>query len=116
MYYVDGVMYQEAEVEEVVKKGVGHVVGVSQRAEDLILQSTKPTDVALMALNELLGHKPQKEVVEVTKELLASIKDNINKDALKYRAYGRGQTSDRKEVPQTKRIIGYDRHGLAILK
>ncbi len=115
MLFINGsIVNGEVEADEVVVKGKGHTVGDRKETlRDILERSDSAEAAAILALNEILGIVPKKEVIEISREVIANITANINKNALKYESKGgRGQ----KEVKQVKKIVGYDRNGLAILK
>lgn len=114
MLFVNGtIINEEVEAQEVIKRGSGHVVGSRRNIREYVEQSTNAKDVMILALNEVLGTVPTKETIDVSKEVLASIKRGMENNSLRRRV-GYGQKE--KEVKQVMNIKGYDRNGLAILK
>lgn len=115
MLFVNGTMIVEETTEtiNVVSKGRGTVRGYRTDLSQVAEKSTGANDIALVALNELLGKlPPAKKTVEVSNDLLSKIKEGMNKHTLD----GMYTSKKEKEVKQTKKIIGYNRNGIAIVR
>ena len=115
LLFVNGLIIEEADATEVkvASNTRGTVRGYRTDISTIAEKATGANDIALVALNELLGKLPAaKKTVEVSNDLLSQIKEGINKHTLD----GMYTSKKEKEVKQVKEIVGYTKNGIAIVR